>query len=134
MLKPEKILEEPLEPNQPPSGGCVLKPLLEYHHGRIPAQPPSGGCVLKLTQVESILTHILPAAFGRLCVETALATADVASVLPAAFGRLCVETSPNGFVDGRTKPAAFGRLCVETAKAADDAAAALASRLRAAVC
>ena len=34
-------------------------------------QPPSGGCVLKLGVVFSGLFGASPAAFGRLCVETA---------------------------------------------------------------
>ena len=34
----------------------------------------------------------LPAAFGRLCVETALQDLQQDKYLPAAFGRLCVET------------------------------------------
>ena len=34
--------------NQPPSGGCVLKPLLNKAGGAGYHQPPSGGCVLKL--------------------------------------------------------------------------------------
>ena len=32
---------------QPPSGGCVLKPVLNYNNLNYVAQPPSGGCVLK---------------------------------------------------------------------------------------
>ena len=79
---------------------------------------------------------ILPAAFGRLCVETTVAedapNPDVqppsgGCVLkqinhpafnrrhqPAAFGRLCVETRPPYRYFSRQYPAAFGRLCVET--------------------
>ncbi len=34
--------------------------------------------------------------------------------MPAAFGRLCVETLVNAFVLTADVPAAFGRLCVET--------------------
>ena len=33
--------------NQPPSGGCVLKPLTVFVFIYFAAQPPSGGCVLK---------------------------------------------------------------------------------------
>ena len=55
---------------QPPSGGCVLKlgclPACPYRHG----QPPSGGCVLKLWTRQAKLPKNIPAAFGRLCVET----------------------------------------------------------------
>ena len=56
--------------NQPPSGGCVLKP----SGTRIPAngsgQPPSGGCVLKQSVWVVFEGSVVPAAFGRLCVET----------------------------------------------------------------
>ena len=34
--------------------------------------------------------------------------------IPAAFGRLCVETLTFWLVTNCPKPAAFGRLCVET--------------------
>ena len=79
----------------------------------------------------------LPAAFGRLCVETTKFVNTLCGPYPAAFGRLCVETSfilfrmlnlnqpPSGGcvlkLDIRLHrtqkklPAAFGRLCVETA-------------------
>ena len=33
--------------NQPPSGGCVLKPTRVFCHISLRHQPPSGGCVLK---------------------------------------------------------------------------------------
>ena len=35
-------------------------------------------------------------------------------MVPAAFGRLCVETMFPPFRQPETRPAAFGRLCVET--------------------
>ena len=35
-------------------------------------QPPSGGCVLKLKGTQFALCIEQPAAFGRLCVETAV--------------------------------------------------------------
>ena len=35
---------------------------------------------------------IVPAAFGRLCVETSKMYPHVEELTPAAFGRLCVET------------------------------------------
>ena len=34
--------------------------------------------------------------------------------MPAAFGRLCVETRPKKSLNTIAIPAAFGRLCVET--------------------
>ena len=37
---------------------------------RRPDQPPSGGCVLKLFEHWEDTNSEIPAAFGRLCVET----------------------------------------------------------------
>ena len=79
----------------------------------------------------------VPAAFGRLCVETQngvmLSLAhpsqppsggcvvkpyekllDNWGIKPAAFGRLCVETDIDAANSFFPNPAAFGRLCVET--------------------
>ncbi len=36
---------------QPPSGGCVLKPIFRLSDSQKSDQPPSGGCVLKLLQL-----------------------------------------------------------------------------------
>ena len=57
--------------NQPPLGGCVLKP--SYLSWRYPLndQPPLGGCVLKRWNLDNIPRYQPPAAFRRLCVETA---------------------------------------------------------------
>ena len=57
----------------------------------------------------------MPAAFGRLCVETAVRKNKTRRKNPAAFGRLCVETHTVTFLLRVLNPAAFGRLCVETA-------------------
>ena len=57
---------------QPPSGGCVLKHSLIIIYKAFWYQPPSGGCVLKRHVVNLKNTHAIPAAFGRLCVETLL--------------------------------------------------------------
>ena len=38
---------------------------------KVLSQPPSGGCVLKQIEPGSRAWDALPAAFGRLCVETA---------------------------------------------------------------
>ncbi len=54
---------------QPPSGGCVLKPCQDITLPVSTSQPPSGGCVLKHHLLKMVLL-IIPAAFGRLCVET----------------------------------------------------------------
>ena len=56
--------------NQPPSGGCVLKP----YYGALPVKVR------------------IPAAFRRLCVETPFRLSFSFSPEPAAFRRLCVET------------------------------------------
>ena len=100
-------------------------------------QPPSGGCVLKQLNTHHLRHIDLPAAFGRLCVETTPKRAKSrrkstqppsgGCVLklddffdahfvgsPAAFGRLCVETGAMDSPILARKPAAFGRLCVET--------------------
>ena len=76
------------------------------------AQPPSGGCVLKPIGDAFLGDSAQPAAFGRLCVETA-------------------EYNLNTFV---LNPAAFGRLCVETLNVSNSSEAPPTSRLRAAVC
>ena len=55
---------------QPPSGGCVLKPPNYGGSSTVKAQPPSGGCVLKLSVGHCRYKWTMPAAFGRLCVET----------------------------------------------------------------
>ena len=56
-------------------------------------QPPSGGCVLKRFPEQFQILMSEPAAFGRLCVETALGIRGLTGRQPAAFGRLCVETT-----------------------------------------
>ena len=55
---------------QPPSGGCVLKLNNEDGLFKMKLQPPSGGCVLKRKGKHHEIDEHLPAAFGRLCVET----------------------------------------------------------------
>ena len=55
---------------QPPSGGCVLKPISRLFKGSEMSQPPSGGCVLKPPWRKALKRTVRPAAFGRLCVET----------------------------------------------------------------
>ena len=66
-----RSLGDPALNNQPPSGGCVLKlgeTVVGQSHTRL--QPPSGGCVLKPTSCRQARRWPIPAAFGRLCVET----------------------------------------------------------------
>ena len=49
----------------------MLKQMAFKHLGRRIAQPPSGGCVLKQAILTAPLVNLNPAAFRRLCVETA---------------------------------------------------------------
>ena len=95
--------------------------------------------MLKLNIVEDGEVGAVPAAFGRLCVETCpttlqpanvttqppsggcvlkhdLSRSDIIADRPAAFGRLCVETFCHAVLQTLPFPAAFGRLCVETAQ------------------
>ena len=72
----------------------MLKLVLGKRHFRSSeSQPPSGGCVLKLHHRTGSLNIGMPAAFGRLCVETNPSAASRSKRAPAAFGRLCVETN-----------------------------------------
>ena len=57
--------------SQPPSGGCVLKRSVGHYQYKWLTQPPSGGCVLKQRHLRINVGVCFPAAFGRLCVETA---------------------------------------------------------------
>ena len=47
MLKPNPYPEIQLITNQPPLGGCVLKPCITVDDVLYGHQPPLGGCVLK---------------------------------------------------------------------------------------
>ena len=99
---------------QPPSGGCVLKPALRAVQNLRLSQPPSGGCVLKHTRTNRKQQKRPPAAFRRLCVETADEFFAFGVAGPAAFRRLCVETLILRDFKRGLNPAAFRRLCVET--------------------
>ena len=63
-------------------------------------QPPSGGCVLKPIVDGKADVMQMAAAFGRLCVETRSITTDKLNVNAAAFGRLCVETRSQSKIEG----------------------------------
>ena len=77
-------------------------------------QPPSGGCVLKLVINDERWMIVPAAAFGRLCVETQQGRGNNYKEPAAAFGRLCVETCKISISGNYITAAAFGRLCVET--------------------
>ena len=97
----KKLVNVPLAA-QPPSGGCVLKRQSLSCASSAPCgQPPSGGCVLKRQQIDQVVTGFVPAAFGRLCVETKSVTERIDKRNPAAFGRLCVETNMRKTKDNR---------------------------------
>ena len=89
---------------------------------------------MKLMFTQSDWIDLVPAAFGRLCVETGVCQRAFVVDCPAAFGRLCVETLNFKKRTKNENPAAFGRLCVETTNAASTATRWPPSRLRAAVC
>ena len=95
MLKPETVTEAKRFTDQPPSGGCVLKPLRPDRRHHAHNQPPSGGCVLKLACALLMNGLLKPAAFRRLCVETLPHSHADPIFSPAAFRRLCVETVAN---------------------------------------
>ena len=144
-MKPARLLFVSVPYCQPPSGGCVLKPIVVEIVGKKSSQPPSGGCVLKhkfmifirikLSQPPSggcvlkpsdILDkkhHPCPAAFGRLCVETDVPRGCVCVAVPAAFGRLCVETRKcaNGSARAKSQPPSGGCVLKRfAAKVGDD--------------
>ena len=97
-------------------------------------QPPSGGCVLKLENIGAAAEWLRPAAFGRLCVETAVFKAELSGRTPAAFGRLCVETASVTILTPnlRAQPPSGG--CVLKQNGEWVLPNERASRLRAAVC
>ena len=98
-------------------------------------QPPSGGCVLKRHKIGREMPTVLPAAFGRLCVETGKRKGimNQKQTQPPSGG--CVLKPVEVDIELMPEiPAAFGRLCVETNRGSGQSAGGGASRLRAAVC
>ena len=75
--------------SQPPSGGCVLKHVSRSNDWQMEIQPPSGGCVLKQHNGSPTSLHTSPAAFGRLCVETAV-SAHTHGAMPSSRLRAAV--------------------------------------------
>ena len=73
-----------------------MKPIIEMSvMVRQIKQPPSGGCVLKPIRIRIRIWIRLAAAFRRLCVETDNDDFYLMDITPAAFRRLCVETRPH---------------------------------------
>ena len=120
---------------QPPSGGCVLKRQYVDNGAKPVYQPPSGGCVLKHAVFFGGQIDKGPAAFRRLCVETALydARRQIRPAQPPSGG--CVLKPAGGRQHPRPPgPAAFRRLCVETGHEFERVRSGIPSRLQAAVC
>ena len=122
---------------QPPSGGCVLKPMDKSKNNRknnpaafrrlcvetsgrrsgtrlIPGQPPSGGCVLKRPTSLAPSNRVCQPPSGGCVLKREMQNQQPRNAIPAAFRRLCVETDGLRRGGGKTDPAAFRRLCVET--------------------
>ena len=134
VLKPQFNIKNQVRTFQPPSGGCVLKLKLFYPHDKRHLQPPSGGCVLKqYVQVWTAHVRIQPPSGGCVLKQNKLITNQVFTI-PAAFRRLCVETADVGLFLRNFAPAAFRRLCVETTTPCANGKPLPTSRLQAAVC
>ena len=72
-------------------------------------QPPSGGCVLKQPLVNNIEFRDKPAAFGRLCVETAnLRRASRTSCQPPSGGCVLKHRLGSAEVFGFAQPPSGG--------------------------
>ena len=78
--------------HQPPSGGCVLKHNEVRHDLLVADQPPSGGCVLKLLWKPAIRWKVFQPPSGGCVLKRHILSTRKGSDVPAAFGRLCVET------------------------------------------
>ena len=125
----------PVRAKQPPSGGCVLKPVQFIWAGLDDDQPPSGGCVLKPPAHCWPLPPTTTAAFGRLCVETRWSRATKCAVrCQPPSGGCVLKQAVYVYGTREARPAAFGRLCVETANTESCTGRCGTSRLRAAVC
>ncbi|EET43547.1 hypothetical protein NEISICOT_02635 [Neisseria sicca ATCC 29256] len=94
---------------QPPSGGCVLKPLRERKTHLEPLQPPSGGCVLKPEKAINLELKPFQPPSGGCVLKPEQPKPHLSEDDPAAFGRLCVETVDFGIL-GRylTQPPSGG--------------------------
>ena len=115
VLKPVNIIAVLLHKCQPPLGGCVLKQLILLCCQVFFRQPPLGGCVLKLVHQVISAKKILQPPLGGCVLKLNIYFHAQPHLLPAAFRRLCVETVLAFRIRIRqTNPAAFRRLCVET--------------------
>ena len=91
--------------------------------------------MLKLNDGYASGAMTIPAAFGRLCVETETKISlDCGSVDQPPSGGCVLKLMLNERCIKNEWPAAFGRLCVETININAVDVSAITSRLRAAVC
>ena len=97
-------------------------------------QPPSGGCVLKPLFSHELNCAPFAATFGWLCVETSIKSNTPCFKSAATFGWLCVETIYNRGNYNLNPAATFGWLCVETRLCSQLNLNTLCSHLRVAVC
>ena len=113
----------------------MLKPAM-FHMRRMEwLQPPSGGCVLK-RRLRRLATYFsIPAAFGRLCVETSHSVfRHIRRWAQPPSGGCVLKHVIYSMTLRNFFPAAFGRLCVETELLPVKTNSKGSSRLRAAVC
>ena len=119
---------------QPPSGGCVLKPLSESLGQGIQIAATFGWLCVETELTIKYHRRIAAATFGWLCVETARSSTGIGSPKAATFGWLCVETLPLYNIRYLNNAATFGWLCVETAEDSSNSNVSPGSHLRVAVC
>ena len=141
---------------QPPSGGCVLKPLPDFLFFSFSSPAAFRRLCVETSTCQKFGSGKKPAAFRRLCVETPIRNPTLKQknqppsggcvlkhackyaqdkyACPAAFRRLCVETILGFNISSVRFPAAFRRLCVETIFLVWIKGHAVSSRLQAAVC
>ena len=115
VLKPVSIYGGIAEVIQPPSGGCVLKPKVRTATAVNPCQPPSGGCVLK-PKVSFFLESEVPQPPSGGCVLKLVCLGSllvVGQTQPPSGGCVLKRRNDYGCL-WQPCPAAFGRLCVET--------------------
>ena len=86
--------QAPTDGSQPPLGGCVLKPIVNRQRPGEIRQPPLGGCVLKPDEIEVQREVVYQPPLGGCVLKLALKVAQMGGDKPAAFRRLCVETAP----------------------------------------
>ena len=95
MLKQDEKEPPFVAQNQPPSGGCVLKPAYTFNRAADFSQPPSGGCVLKPIKVITLIKSQFQPPSGGCVLKLDAGIRCYIRKVPAAFRRLCVETDPS---------------------------------------